>query len=61
MIVTPENGNPNKEKGEISNPSPNLRTIQPKEQPLTELDVSGRKPTGKRQENLYLFLIKPLI
>ena len=30
IIATPENGNPIEEKGEISNPSPNVHTIQPK-------------------------------
>ena len=47
IIVTPENGNPIEEKGEISNSSPNVHTIQPKEQPLTELGIS-RKKTGKK-------------
>ena len=32
----------------MNNPSPNVQTIQPKEQPLTEPDVGGRKPPGKK-------------
>ena len=48
IIVTPANGNPIKEKGKMNNPSPNVQTIQPKEQPLTEPDVGGRKPPGKK-------------
>ena len=47
IIVTPENGNPIEEKGEISNSSPNVQTIQPMEQPLIEPDVGGSKPPGK--------------
>ena len=35
QIATPENGNQIEEKGEISNPSPNVQTKQLKEQPPT--------------------------
>ena len=59
--VTPANGNSIKEKGKMDNPSPPVQTIQQKEQPLTEPNVGGRKPPGKREGNLYLLLMKPQI